>query len=155
MNSEDKKYLLQQVSDWVRFSDSKAGILLSLQGAILTIIFTLTTVPKIGLSTSFILFVLGIIIFCVSVVVGINAVIPILEVGAPSSKIFFGHIAKSKNPTDYINMIENPLYDFEKDLLTQVWANSVVAWRKYELIRVAILWGIIGFALIASSYVLK
>lgn len=155
MDKEDKKYTLQMVNEWVRFCDSKAGILLTLQGVILTIIFTLTSTPKPECSLLFVLFILGLIVFGVSIVIGINAILPTLEVGAPTSKIFFGHVRSHKKASDYVGEVNNNAYSFEEDVLTQIWANSIVAWKKYELVGTAIIWGLIGFVLIGVSYILK
>lgn len=155
MDKEDKKFTLQMVNEWVRFSDSKAGILLTLQGVILTIIFTLTSTPKPGCTLDFGLFVLGLILFGVSIVIGVNAILPTLEVGAPSSKIFFGHVRTHKDATKYLAEVKNSTYNFEEDVLTQIWANSIVAWKKYELVGTAIIWGLIGFVTIGISYILK
>ncbi|MFP5386733.1 MAG: Pycsar system effector family protein [Bacteriovoracia bacterium] len=155
MDKEDKKFTLQMVNEWVQFCDSKAGIMLTLQGVILTIIFTLTSTPVPGCNPVFILFVLGIVVFGVSIVIGVNAILPILEVGAPSSKIFFGHIKTHDKVADYLTEVNKTTYSFEEDVLTQIWANSKVAWKKYELMRTAMLWGLIGFALIGASYILK
>ena len=155
MDKEDKKFTLQMVNEWIRFCDSKAGIMLTLQSVILTIIFTLTSIPTPGYNPPFILFVLGLIIFGVSIVVGVNAILPRLEVGAPTSKIFFGHINSHDKAADYVTEVKDGNYSFEEDVLTQVWANSRVAWEKYELVRTAMLWGVIGFALIGAAYILK
>ena len=155
MDKEDKKVTLQMINDWVRFCDSKAGILLALQGIILTIIFTVTSRPDSGWNPAFILFIIGNMIFSVSIIIGINTILPILEVGQPNSKIFFGHISSYENPKKYIQEVNQPSYNFEEDVLTQIWANSRVAWRKYELIRSALLWGVIGFSIIGASYILK
>ena len=155
MDKEDKKYTLQMLCEWVRFSDSKAGIFLTLQGVILTIIFTLTTTPRAEFSLSFSLFILGLILFFVSIVIGVNIILPILEVGAPTSRIFFGHIKTHKDAFKYISEVNSDSYKFEEDVLTQIWAISKVAWRKYELVGRAILIGLIGFVIIGVSYILK
>lgn len=154
MDKDDKKATLHMVNEWVRFCDSKAGILLALQGIILTIIFTLTVIPRLGWNPAFVLFVVGCVLFGISIVIGLNAVMPILEVGQPTSKIFFGHVATYEKSSDYISEV-NKGYDFETDILTQIWANSIVAWRKYSLIKSAILWGVIGFTSISISFMLK
>ncbi len=155
MDKEDKKYTLQMVNEWVRFCDSKAGILLTLQGVILTIIFTLTSTPKPEWSLTFFLFILGLVVFGVSIVIGVNAILPTLEVGAPTSKIFFGHIRSHEKASSYVTEVNNSTYNFDEDVLTQIWANSKVAWKKYELIGTAIIWGLVGFVLIGISYILK
>lgn len=149
------KYILGMINEWGRFSDSKAGILLTLQGVILTIVFTLTSTPKADFTICFVLFVLGILIFGISIVIGLNAILPTLEVGAPSSKIFFGHIRTHKDFSGYLAEVNKTTYSFEEDVLSQIWANSIVAWKKYELVRIAIVWGLTGFVLIGISYILK
>lgn len=155
MDKDDKKFTLQMVNEWVRFSDSKAGILLTLQGVILTIIFTLTTTPKPEWSLTFGFFIFGLVLFGVSIVVGVNAILPTLDVGAPTSRVFFGHIKAHKHASDYLKEVSNSGYNFEEDVLTQIWANSVVAWKKYELVGTAIVIGLIGFISIGISYILK
>jgi hypothetical protein len=155
MDKDDKKFTLQMVNDWVRFCDSKAGTMITFQGVILTIIFTLTDPPAPRCEPSFIFFLLGLIIFGVSIITGLNAILPRLNVGAPTSKIFFGHIRSFDKVDEYLAEAKDVIYDFEDDLLTQIWANSRVAWQKYELVRTGLLWGVIGFVLIGISYILK
>lgn len=155
MDLEDKKFAFEQVNEWVRFCDTKAGVVLGLQGIILTIIFTLTNIPKTDFCPPFIVFLIGVICLGVSILIGVNAIVPILEVGQPVSGIFFGHISSHKNAEDYLKVIEDASYKFEKDLVMQTWANSRVAWKKFTLIRSSIIWGSIGLVSISVSYLLK
>lgn len=153
MRKEDRFTILQGVNEWLRFSDSKAGVIIAFQGVTAGFLISnakiLSEVGKLGGScTRFIclfLLVIGAASSLISLLYSFKVVYPRLNIGEPKSRIFFAHIASLKTATDYSKEISNKDYDLETDISNQIWANSKVAWRKYKAIHYSMLTAAIGY----------
>lgn len=146
--------------EWVRFADSKASIILTAQGVMAS--FTLPAIMPYAhafVEQKAILIPMTLSALCalVSCFFGIRAIIPRLNVGAPQSNIFFGHVAK-KHPIvvtfgpEVMAMVADT-NSVQAELSMQIWANCKVAWRKYNdtwwavsALSIALLFAIIAAA---------
>ena len=134
---------LQQVNDMVRYADAKAGFVLTLNGVLVGLIavriqtggfFRAHPGPAAAL-------LLAMALLTVSVVLDIAAVMPRLSpAGKRSSLLHFDHIGErfAGRQTDYVDEFAGLFGDsarLQREIAAQVWANSMVARRKYQLIQ--------------------
>lgn len=130
------------INEWIRFSDTKAGAILTANGVIASIVLSKLPNAKDFLDTHPIfpiLLIVGTITTFISIILSIICLSPTLKVGdKTNSVIFFGNIAKTfETYCDYDNIAQDVLAN-EKHASTQiaqqVWANSKVAWKKYKAV---------------------
>lgn len=141
--------ILNNTNDWIRYSDTKAVILLTLYGVIITIIYSNANDVLLALNSSkfmLCLAILTIVLSFLSVLFSLLCVNPRLKNTNPNSIIYFGHIQeKFKTPNEYL-MKSNKTLDEEKDYLRelseQVYTNSIIAWKKFSNVT----WSIRFFA---------
>ncbi len=156
MNRNDKIAVLGIVNDWVKFFDAKAIAILAFQSAALGMSLTQIDRKWDFISKHWILVVLailGVLCITISIVTAGSAIYPRKNVGAPSSNIFFAHIAQLTTASQYSDRLKSPVLDFEKDMESQIWANSQVAWKKYVLTSLSLVYGGIGYALLLFVYI--
>lgn len=134
----------QMVNDWTKFSDTKAGILVTVYGVILTIIYSNATEVYNGISSSCIVLILSsicIILSIISIFFAFQCLNPRLKNNNPKSVLYFGHIAKNKNYNDYFQHSEDVFSDENKtseQLAEQVYVNSTIAWKKFSNVSLSI-----------------
>ena len=130
------------INEWIRFSDTKAGAILAINGVIASIVLS-----KLANGNNFldvhqifpVLLILGTITTFISTIFSIYCLSPTLKVGdINNSLIFFANIAERfGSHYDYEKIAQDVLAD-EKQAATQiaqqVWANSKVAWKKYKAV---------------------
>jgi len=151
--------MLNQVHDWIRFSDQKAGLILATDGVLLGFFTSKITLARsiIAQSQSWVLptifcFLVVMIGLCLllSIVFALRVIYPRLNVGESKSLIYFGHI-HTKSECDFVSEFLKADDDkLERDVLTQIYACAKIAWQKYEntcysirsLISVIIFWGL-------------
>ena len=95
--SEEYWKILNTINEWIRFSDLKAGAILSVYGIILTVIYSNSEqVFKILDTNSSLLFIsiVAIITSIISVFLSFLTLNPSLKNKNPHSILFFGHIQK-------------------------------------------------------------
>ncbi len=130
------------INEWIRFSDAKAGAILAANGAIVTIAIDSASQINALLSESFIFwifFLIGVSSLFLSTFFSLRCLTPKLKVGSSESIIFFGHIANSSLRDYRINVKEVFGKEVELNhLCDQIWANSKVAWGKYEFVALTI-----------------
>jgi len=146
MNEKTESYwrIYQEISEWIRYSDTKAGILVTIYGVMYTIIFTNPDTLKSGFSSS-----IGIVLF--SALFGILSIIsifyafkclnPRLKSEKSKSAIFFGYIAQIEQYKDYMEYSEKVFNDNRKTiehLTEQIHVNSQIAWKKFKNITLSI-----------------
>jgi hypothetical protein len=131
--------ILNNINEWIRYSDTKAVILLTLYGVIITIIYSNANEVLLALNSSdfiFYLAILSIILSFLSVLFSLLCVNPRLKNKNPNSVIYFGHIQeKFKTPDEYLvksNEILDEEKDYLKELSEQVFSNSNIAWKKFS-----------------------
>jgi Family of unknown function (DUF5706) len=133
--------ILTKTTDWVKYSDTKAVLLLTLHGVVLTVIYTnANSVYEFSSSNWFTILLTFAIAgtSLASIIYSFLVVNPRLKNNNPTSLIYFGHIQeKFKNYTDYFQSAKAVLNDKEKldeQLAEQIHINSKVAWKKYSFI---------------------
>jgi hypothetical protein len=130
------------INEWIRFSDTKAGAILTANGVIASIVLS-----KLANSTNFldihpifpILLIIGTITTFLSIFFSIICLSPTLKVGdKTNSVLFFANIAERyKTHCDYEKKAHDVLSDEKQatnQIAQQVWANSKVAWKKYKAV---------------------
>lgn len=137
--------ILGNINDWIKYSDTKATILLTLYGVIITIIYSNATESLIGISNSkwiMCFSILSAISSGLSILFSFLCINPTLKNNNPSSIIYFGHIQeKFKNADEYSEKSSEIINDSDlhcKELSEKTHTNSNIAWKKFKNIT----WGI-------------
>jgi len=137
--------ILTKTTDWVKYSDAKAVLLLTLHGVVLTIIYTNANSVYEFSSTNWFTILLTICIAStslVSIIYSFLVVNPRLKNTNPTSIIYFGHIQeKFKTYSDYFQSAKVILNDKDKldeQLAEQIHINSKVAWKKFSFITLSL-----------------
>lgn len=139
MTKSDKYWnILQYNVEWLKFSETKASILLTVYGIIITIIYTNSTdVFEAVKGNTFIgtMSIIVSILSLISIYFAFNCINPRLTNLNPNSIIYFGHIKEKYNSfEDYFKATEGILdneSDFSKQIAEQIHVNSTIAWKKY------------------------
>lgn len=130
------------VNEWIKFADTKAGVLITLNGIIIGLVANNLTTIKNHLnahSCLMIIFTLGFLSLITSLFFAIKCIFPNLSVGEPQSKIFFEHISKKYlDAGQFVKELESSDNNLE-DLQMQIWANSKVASNKYSSVNYSII----------------
>ena len=128
--------ILTKTTDWVKYSDTKAVLLLTLHGIILTIIYTnANDVYEFSSANWFtILMTTAISITSLtSIIYSFLVINPRLKNDNPTSLIYFGHIQqKFKTYNDYYRSEK-----LDKQLAEQIHINSKIAWKKFSLVTIS------------------
>jgi len=140
-NNKIQEYwsILSNINDWIKYSDTKATIILTLYGVILTIIYSNANDVLIGINNSYWILSLSILtaLFSVlSIIFSFLCINPRLKNSTPNSIIYFGDIhTKFKNSTDYFEassgFLSKPI-NYSKELAEQIYTNSNIAWKKFS-----------------------
>ncbi|MCO5278938.1 MAG: DUF5706 domain-containing protein [Saprospiraceae bacterium] len=137
--------ILTKTTDWVKYSDAKAVLLLTLHGVVLTIVYTNANSVYDFSSTNWFTILLTILISgtsLTSIIYSFLVVNPRLKNTNPTSLIYFGHIQeKFKNHKDYFQTAKTILKDKElldEQLAEQIYTNSKVAWKKFSFITLSL-----------------
>jgi hypothetical protein len=143
------------VMDWVKFSDTKAAVVLATNGVILSIIFTnISEFSSIlsGNTPQIILFkflIIGILLSVASIISSIFCLTPRTDsVSDGINSLYFKDIAKFNSSQDYSKSAESLFSDdseLKKHLFVQIYANSNIATIKYENVKHSIIF--LGFAI--------
>jgi hypothetical protein len=147
---------LSQVNDWIRFADAKAVAVLAgsgvLGGFLVRAIPTLPDFETRPIRAA--LLSLAIVCVGISTLITLRTVAPRLRAGEARSLIYFDHVAR-RYPTDREGFVDNYLSLARDDsrlcanLAEQVWANSLVARRKFRRVTYAV--GFLGVAMVSSG----
>lgn len=153
---EDAWKSLSQVNDWIRFADAKAVAVLTGSGVLGG--FLVKAIPRIA---DFKIYpiragLLSVAIVCVgiSALIVLRTVAPRLRTGEARSLIYFDHVA-GRYPTNrgaYVENYVNLATDgarFSENIVEQVWANSLVARRKFRRVAYAVTF--LGIAMASSG----
>lgn len=144
----------ETVNDWIKVADAKSATILGAEGVLVGFIATrgprgvLCNWAYVGVSALFYLVSLLTAYFCV------RCINPRLDVGEPTSIIFFRHVAESEGgASDYVTSARATWSDDEKaseDLCGQIWANSRVAIKKHLWVKRAI-WAFLASIILAAG----
>ena len=145
MGKEEYWKILNKTTDWIKFSDTKAIVVLTVYGIIITIIYSNSKVVYEYLSNSTFSVILSIIVAILSflsVLFSFLAINPRLKNTNADSIIFFGHIQeKNKDYSEYYLNSQQILSDeneYRKQIAEQVYVNSKIAWKKFKNVSYSI-----------------
>jgi hypothetical protein len=157
---EDYWKILQNISEWIRFSDQKSVFVITTYSVILTLIYTNSNDIYAAILNSKIL-------TCSSVLSGLSATIsiyysflclsPSLKNVNKSSIFFFGHIANHNSHLEYYEYSKSILQntsELEENLAEQIYTNSKIATRKFKLVTLSIRAQILSISIILFSLIL-
>ncbi len=150
--------ILSKITEWVKYSDTKAVLLLTLHGVVLTLIYSNANSIYNFIFTNWLTGLLSILIFTssfISIIYSFLVVNPRLRNENPTSIIYFGHIqARFKNYLEYYQMAKSILKDEDKmneQLAEQIHINSIIAWKKFTYIAMSIRFYFISIALFSVT----
>ena len=159
MGSEHAWKALQQVNEWIRFADAKAAAVLAASGILGGLVaksaptsINFSSQPLVALLTvSALAFVGG------AVALSLCVFAPALNTGEPRSLLYFDHVARqySQSPrrfSEHLATLLSHESDYTKQVAQQVWANSVIARKKFR--RVALAVYALGIAMACSGLAL-
>lgn len=139
--SEEYWKILNSINEWIKFSDIKAGAILSIYGVLLTVIYSnAKQVFELLNSNNCILTlaIIAIITSIVSVILSFLTLNPTLKNENPHSIIFFGHVQEKfdeyKKYNEYAVEVIESKDRYRNQLSEQVVINSKICWRKFKLI---------------------
>ena len=150
----------QMVNDWVKFSDIKAGVVITVIGLCYTIIYTNANTVYSYLTSSNLILILAIITIILSMLSGFYAfkcLNPRLNNQNPNSILYFGHISQNANFNAYITQLNDVFQDNEnvvRQLAEQVHTNSKIAWNKFINVTYSIRFFFIGISLLIINIII-
>lgn len=141
-NHSDRYWEILQVNiEWLRFSETKATLILTVFSIILTLVYTnaqsvFESVQKSSL-------ILGLVFFyglisLISISLAFWCINPVLKNKNPNSIIYFGHISKKfRNEAQYKEFAQTILDNedaFHDQITSQIYSISKIAWKKYTFV---------------------
>lgn len=160
-NIESLWKIYNAVNEWIKFSDTKAAVVLATNGVVLSIFFSniLKYIKPLFLYqvlTSFVILfiIIGTVAGILSIIYAIFCLIP--DTGSYKSKslVFFGDIAQFDTPEEYSKEAKKELFNelnLKDHIFQEIWINSRIASDKYDNVKLSIkLLGIAVLFLIIS-----
>ena len=145
MKREEYWKILNKTTDWIKFSDTKAVLIITVYGIIITIIYSNSKEVFDHLSNSVFSSVfafLAVIFSFLSVLFSFLAINPKLKNQNPNSIIYFGHVQeKYKSYIEYYEQSQQILMDeneYDKQIAEQIFINSKIAWKKFKNVSYSI-----------------
>lgn len=138
MNSEDRREILEQILsrqlDWISAVETRIGLLLTVEIAMLAALSTVLTTTKPYVGAAYIVACLSLAALVIALSFLCLASFPRLN-GPSNSVIFFGTIAK-RGRDEYIETMSNlSVEDYVSDLAVQVHRNAEIASAKFRYVR--------------------
>lgn len=135
--------VLSSNQESIRFSDTKAVLLITALGVIGTIVYSNASSVLEGMKQSgwTVLFsVLAIALGAISCYFSFKCLDPILKNDNPHSLVYFGHIqAKYKKYEAYhSDLVGDKGNAFSEALSEQIWATSRIAWKKFRRFAISL-----------------
>lgn len=131
--------ILNSIQDGIRYSDTKATIILTLYGVTLTIVYSNSHEVLTAIETSNSVFfssIAAIICAAISILFAFLCVNPRLIGNNPTSIIYFGHIQERYSTySDYLSKANEILSDdsrYSAEISEQIHSNSKIAWQKFS-----------------------
>jgi Family of unknown function (DUF5706) len=153
---EDAWRGLQQVNEWIRFADAKAGAVLAGSGVLGA--FLVHAIPRLSdfrdQPVRAVLLSLAVCSVGLSALITLGVLAPRLRTGEARSLLYFDHVARRYGQDRqafvamYLHLGEDEAA-LCNQLIEQMWANSLVARRKFR--RVAIATYALGTAMFAAG----
>jgi hypothetical protein len=145
--------ILRYNHEMIRFSELKAGLVISISGVLFSILFqSIDSVKPYFMDSILNLIVAGIFVLLtmISVMYSFRCFMPRFEIKNPTSMIFFGDIVSDfPNFKDYHKFAQKTLgdeYEFSLQLAEQIHTNATIATRKFAAVSKAMrymLWSIV------------
>jgi hypothetical protein len=139
---ENQKVILQYNVEWLKFAETKATLIITVQGVLLTIIYTNAKDLYEALTSSnvqFVLTVISALLFLLTLLFSFLAINPNLKNHLKKSAIYFGTIKNYKNHTEYHNTLKELNEEKINEMLSeQIYINSNIAWNKFVKVGWAI-----------------
>ncbi|MFG1901455.1 Pycsar system effector family protein [Micromonospora carbonacea] len=140
MEHEDPWKILQNINEWLRHADTKASLVLTLDGALVGLIALRVQTPGTFDRQPF---VTALLLLATGLLAGslgwtVIAVAPRSSVtGQQPSLLYFGHIAaefeaRESSFVERFTALSGDREALHRQVASQVWANSMVARRKYR-----------------------
>lgn len=136
--NEKRWSILQYNSEWLKFSDTKASLILTVYGIIITIIYSNSVDVFEAISSSKIIqiiCILSTLSSLISIYFAFRCINPTLKNTNPDSIIYFGHISEKYSTFKEYHQATKDLIDNEEKLSVQIseqiYTNSKIAWKKY------------------------
>lgn len=156
MSVEQSWKSLQQVNEWIRFADTKAGAVLASSGVLGA--FLVRAIPQRqdfhSHATRATLISFAIVCVGIAALLTLRVLTPRLRTGEARSLIYFDHIAR-RYSGDRNAFVENYLRlvgddtDLARQLGEQIWATSLVARWKFR--RISYAFWFLGLAMASSG----
>ncbi len=130
----------QTINEWIRFSDTKASLIISIYGIGITIIYSNSNdiFSALSKSTCLLVFIWICVGLCIiALLFAFLSLNPRIDNKNPSSIIYFGHIATNPSANAYKlkseSIFDNDDLVFDQ-LSEQVHTNSQIAWKKFKFV---------------------
>lgn len=132
---ENLKNILQYNVEWLKFAETKATLIVTVQGVLLTIIYT-NAKDLYGAVTSsdvqFGLTIISALLFLLTLIFSFLAINPNLKNHLKKSAVYFGTIKNYSNHAEYHKTLKDIREDEMNEMLTeQIYINSHLAWNKF------------------------
>jgi hypothetical protein len=132
---ENKKDILQYNVEWLKFAETKATLIITVQGVLLTIIYTNAKDLYDAVTTSNVQFGLTIItalLFLLTLIFSFLTINPNLKNHLKKSAIYFGTIKNYSNYSEYHKALKDLNEEEINEMLSeQIYINSHIAWNKF------------------------
>ena len=131
------------ISESIKFSDMKAGAVITIQTIIWGFILSesIDFSSKLSSSSTFIIFLslLMLILSLASIILALFSIHPSLKLGDSSSPIYFAEIAKLKNNGDKFDTYFEKVINLTKQeearaIASSIWESSSIAKKKFNLV---------------------
>ncbi|MDG3546260.1 Pycsar system effector family protein [Methanobacterium formicicum] len=147
------------VNEWIKFSDTKAAVVLATNGVILSLFFSnIFNYIKIEQLTILIiiLIIIGTTAGLFSIIFAILCLVPNTNNYKLKSLIFFGDIAKFESPEKYSDEVGKKLFnDLKRQISQEIWINSRIASNKYDNVSYSIKLLLISILFLIMPFVIK
>lgn len=135
--------VLSSNQEWIRFSDTKAVLLITALGVIGTIVYSNATSVLDGMKQScwtIFFSALAVVLAAISGWFSFKCLDPILRNDNPHSLVYFGHIqAKYKDYKEYHkDLARDSGSAFSEALSEQVFVTSGIAWKKFRRFAISL-----------------
>lgn len=139
---ENQKDILQYNLEWLKFAETKATLIVTAQGVLLTIIYTNAIDLYNAVATSSVQFGLTIIsalLFLLTLIFAFLAINPNLTNHNKKSAVYFGTIKNYSNYSEYHKTLKELNEEEMNEMLSeQIYINSRIAWNKFVKVGWAI-----------------
>lgn len=132
---ENQKDILQYNVEWLKFAETKATLIITIQGVLLTIIYTNAKDLYEAVTSSeaqFGLTIISALLFLLTLIFSFLAINPNLKNHLKKSAVYFGTIKNYSNHAEYHKTLKDLNEEEMNEMLSeQIYINSHIAWNKF------------------------